>query len=855
MEFYCELCNIDCQNERSFLSHLNGDKHRRKAGLMAAGGTQLVHCQVCNVSCPNKPAYEQHLNGERHRRKLATLEAENNIDDNVSCPNEFMLEQHVKSDRRKRQVAAVNVMSDSTGISMLTGSNSSFVGNHKPAPPTIRNEVSRTNVISQRHHAGGELVNPNNANDMVEVKPTGLFYCAACNIHCQNECQFQQHLDGKKHKKRVAALDVDGSLNNGAMVHASSEMNAPIRKYISASRATIDALYGTPRVTERAASPPPHPPPHRANSSELKEVRPTPIPSNPSLMENSDEEGEVDEVKEDIEKLYDELEEPDLTSSGNVLQFQTPKVLIKEEENYQVSDSVDNVDDNMFGDESDERLTEPKDVKIEEDDVDSDVDDMFGDNDGDADSGEFDQNTPQLKEQATCASGIHNNDAIAEINLGRNIGIQLEDNRKPAIEEEHTVILDSGLGFVLDYSPDTPINTNIGAPSNQDTGHASDFSDPKALLESAEDQDDDEIDMFGPDEEDDGAEDGNTPEQTQKLVSETSKTAADALSSENETEHNQLKHRRQHKRYAADTATPMTAAAVTMAAAEMPLKRAKITGQQSKPRVYGNIPKHYDAPSDHAYYPPVHPDKYWCCMRSWDFLREFNDAMRNRGSLPKKKETSKKRPLEPVAMTVTEDGKNSSADPLPTIFESVQHYKALWASLLIDEAKAQILSEVVSSQSSPSTSWIQGSKVAVGTSARLERSRTARDHSSSCGIPNSSEPSVDVHITSTQSAGIGRPVCTNDLLLFVRQLSTIELAVRGKAFEALDEGLGSQELRKGRFGFVGHALNNRSRSLDGLLVRVSQKYWSQFESLNEIFIIPIGSNVTGKRREHYELLR
>lgn len=204
---------------------------------------------------------------------------------------------------------------------------------------------------------------------------------------------------------------------------------------------------------------------------------------------------------------------------------------------------------------------------------------------------------------------------------------------------------------------------------------------------------------------------------------------------------------------------------------------------------------------------------------------------------------------------ITEDGKNSSADPLPTIFESVQHYKALWASLLIDEAKAQILSEVVSSQSSPSTSWIQGSKVAVGTSARLERSRTARDHSSSCGIPNSSEPSVDVHITSTQSAGIGRPVCTNDLLLFVRQLSTIELAVRGKAFEALDEGLGSQELRKGRFGFVGHALNNRSRSLDGLLVRVSQKYWSQFESLNEIFIIPIGSNVTGKRREHYELLR
>jgi len=796
---------------------------------VAAGGTQLVHCQVCNVSCPNKPAYEQHLNGERHRRKLATLEAENNIDDNVSCPNEFMLEQHVNSDRHKRQVAAVNGMSDITGSSMLTGSNSSFVGNHKPAPPTIRNGVSRTIVISQRQHAGGERVNPNNANDTMEVKPTGTFHCAACNIHCQNERQFQQHLDGKKHKKRVFALDVDGSLNNGAMVHASSEMNAPIRKYISASRATIDALEGTPRVIERAASPPPPPPPHRENSYELKEVGPTPIPSTPSLMENSDEEGEVDEVKEDIEKLYDELEEPDLTSSGNVLDFQTPKILIKEEENYQVPDSVDNVDDNMFGDESDERLTEPKDVKIEQDDVDSDVDDMFGDNDGDADSGEFDQNTPQLKEQATCASGVHINDAIAEINLGRK-----------AIEEEKTVILDSGLGFVLDYSPDTPINTEIGAPSNQDTG-ASAFGDPKALiLESAEDQDDDEIDMFGPDEEDDGPEDGNMP-----LV----------LSAANEMEHNQLKQQRQHTSYTADTSTPLTATAATTAAAEMPLKRAKVTGQQSKPRVYENISNHYDAPSEHSYYPPVHPDKYWCCLRSWDFLRDFNDAMKNRGSSSKKKETVKKRPLEPVAKTVTADGKNSFTDPLPDIFESVQQYKALWASLLIDEAKAQLLSEVVSSQSSPSTSWIQGNKVTVGTSARLELSRTARDHSSSCGIPNSLEPSVDVHITSSQGAGNGRPVCTNDLLLFVRQLSTIEAATRGKAFEALDERLGSQELRKGRFGFVGHALNNRSRSLDGLLVRVSQKYWSQFESLNEVFIIPIGSNVTGKRREHYELMR
>ncbi len=172
--------------------------------------------------------------------------------------------------------------------------------------------------------------------------------------------------------------------------------------------------------------------------------------------------------------------------------------MIKEEESDKVPDLVDDVHDSMFGDELEEQLAEPKEVEID--------DDMFGDNNGDADLGKFDQNIPQPKEQVTQASSVQNYDAIAEINLGSNNGIQLKDNCKPAIEEEDTVILDSGLGFVLDHSPDTPINTKIDAPSNQDTSHASALSDQKALiLGNAEDQDDNETDMFGPDTENDGA--------------------------------------------------------------------------------------------------------------------------------------------------------------------------------------------------------------------------------------------------------------------------------------------------------------------------------------------------------------
>ncbi len=98
--------------------------------------------------------------------------------------------------------------------------------------------------------------------------------------------------------------------------------------------------------------------------------------------------------------------------------------------------------------------------------------------------------------------------------------------------------------------------------------------------------------MFWPNKEDDGTEDQNTLEETEKLVSGTSTTAADALSAVDKMEHNQLKQQWQDTRYTVDMATSMTAAAATTAVAEMPLKWEKFTAQESKLRVYENIP-HY----------------------------------------------------------------------------------------------------------------------------------------------------------------------------------------------------------------------------------------------------------------------
>ena len=197
-----------------------------------------------------------------------------------------------------------------------------------------------------------------------------------------------------------------------------------------------------------------------------------------------------------------------------------------------------------------------------------------------------------------------------------------------------------------------------------------------------------------------------------------------------------------------------------------------------------------------------------------------------------KKEKGTKRSLEFDERKDPCDGGNY----LPDIFQSVEQYKALWAPLLIKEAKAQLLSEVVAAQASPSTSWVQGTNAVMGAIAKLELARDSSLHDSSA---NTSDSTVVLSIRA--STGIGCQVCANDLLLFVHQSSTIERALQGKIFEALSNStLG--KLEEDRLGFVGHVLNQRK------LVRASKKYWSQFAHMSEMFMIRIGSNATGKMR-------
>ena len=96
-------------------------------------------------------------------------------------------------------------------------------------------------------------------------------------------------------------------------------------------------------------------------------------------------------------------------------------------------------------------------------------------------------------------------------------------------------------------------------------------------------------------------------------------------------------------------------------------------------------------------------------------MKELNGAMKNDGPASKKKESGRKRPLNESNGENGNDGDQSGkTDSLPDAFESVARYKVPWSPLLISEAKAQLISEVIGAQSSASTAWLRGTGIAMG---------------------------------------------------------------------------------------------------------------------------------------------
>ncbi|XP_077573885.1 zinc finger RNA-binding protein [Stigmatopora nigra] len=78
---YCEICKISCAGPRTYIEHLEGQKHKKKeAALMngsqtgtcngAKGVQTYLRCELCGVSCIGVDSYTSHIRGSKHQKVL-----------------------------------------------------------------------------------------------------------------------------------------------------------------------------------------------------------------------------------------------------------------------------------------------------------------------------------------------------------------------------------------------------------------------------------------------------------------------------------------------------------------------------------------------------------------------------------------------------------------------------------------------------------------------------------------------------------------------------------------------------------------------------------------------------------------
>ncbi|POO01957.1 zinc finger protein [Trema orientale] len=198
----CTICNVVCNSQEVFNTHMAGKKHAVQAGLAALGeigpyfaavrsqfdGTwkkvpkkvkivQSVWCDVCKVNSNSNDSYVAHLSGKKHQKNLEKLRKLNNTSSST----------------------------DSSSASTIL-----IIG------PTENPEAHKNTIVNTSNKAGEE----NLEMKMRKVIEAGgaagaIRMCTICNVVCNSETVFNSHLGGQKHldmlkKQSQAGIAIPG---------------------------------------------------------------------------------------------------------------------------------------------------------------------------------------------------------------------------------------------------------------------------------------------------------------------------------------------------------------------------------------------------------------------------------------------------------------------------------------------------------------------------------------------------------------------------------------------------------------------------------------------------------------------
>jgi hypothetical protein len=208
----------------------------------------------------------------------------------------------------------------------------------------------------------------------------------------------------------------------------------------------------------------------------------------------------------------------------------------------------------------------------------------------------------------------------------------------------------------------------------------------------------------------------------------------------------------------------------------------------------------------------VTPEDFWRNIRDWDFVSDLANQVNEKDE---------------TALTTRK--------PIPETFISFRHYISLWAPLSLAEARAQLISELMTSSNQ------QGNRANLFVPVEVEttwKGGGRRDRGLHTDLIDMDACSVKLK-TRERSKG---PVhfFANDVFCLIPTecKDTVEMLMSGKTVKNTD---GSFK----RFCLVGHTEVQR-KEIDGLILKVSKRKWAQVGT-SSMFLLRVGANITALR--------
>ncbi|XP_024007200.1 uncharacterized protein LOC18011994 [Eutrema salsugineum] len=223
-EYACRLCNVTCKSQIVFDSHLRGQKHAAMLSQseVLIGSKKLQEkcvgemdkpretiakpipnayhvCRLCNVTCQSQIVFDSHLRGQKHAAMLSQSEA---LIDSKKLQEKTVVEK----DQRREAIAEPQLQSQKTQENpmFLEKQNKDFreICGSGTSKSSVKEPFSSTkNRVA--------LVASDDAQSSVSTKlikePELLqpVWCQVCKISCDSKVVYANHIYGKKHRQKL----------------------------------------------------------------------------------------------------------------------------------------------------------------------------------------------------------------------------------------------------------------------------------------------------------------------------------------------------------------------------------------------------------------------------------------------------------------------------------------------------------------------------------------------------------------------------------------------------------------------------------------------------------------------------